>query len=89
MLEDIFSSIMSSVEKKIDLRESYDRHICLRIMRKLEKLKDSSRYLQSCATSNDKYSIYHGFEGFVVSIVENTCTCRAWELSLAYMPLVL
>jgi len=26
-------------------------------------------------------TICHGFEGYVVSIMERTCTCRPWELS--------
>ena len=72
---------MSRVRKKHDLCESYDRRISPRVMRKIEKLKDSSRLWQACAAGNGKYSVYHGFEGYVVSIVEKTCTCRAWELS--------
>ena len=51
------------------------------MMQKLQKLKDKSRFWQARAASNDKYSVYHGFEGYVVSIVDKTCTCRAWELS--------
>ena len=50
-------------------------------MRKLQKSKDKSRFWQARAAGNGKYSVYHGFEGFVVSVVDKTCTCKAWELS--------
>jgi len=50
-------------------------------MRKLQKLKDTSRYWQAHAAGSGKYSVCHGFDGYVVSIVEKTCTCWAWELS--------
>jgi len=68
---------MSKVGKKHDLCESYDKKICPKAMRKIEKLKDSSRFWQARAAGNGKYSVHHGFEGYIVSIVEKTCTCTA------------
>ena len=81
MLEDIFTSVMCRVGKKHDLSKNLDRQICPRIMRKLQKLKDNSRFWQARAAGNGKYSVFHGFKGYVVSIVDKTCTCRVWELS--------
>jgi len=65
LLEGIFSYVMSKVEKN-DLYELYDRHICSRIMRKLEKLKNSIRHSQARAAGNSKDSVYHRFQGYVV-----------------------
>ena len=61
MLEDVFSFVMSRVGKKHNLCESYDKQICLRIMRKLEKLKDKSRYWEARVADTGKYNVCHGF----------------------------
>jgi len=59
MLEDIYTSVMCRVGKKHDSCETLDKRICPRIMRKLEKLKDKSRFWQARAAGNGKYSVYH------------------------------
>ena len=47
MLEDICTSVMYRVGKKHDLCENLNRQICPKIIRKLQKLKDKSRFLAS------------------------------------------
>ena len=81
MLEDIYTSVMCRVGKKHDFSENLGRRVCPRIITKLQKLKDNSRFWNARAAGNGKYSVCHGFQGYVVSIVDKTCTCRVWELS--------
>ena len=46
-LEDIFMSVMSRVGNKHELSQSYEWKICPRIMKKLEKEKNKSRWWQA------------------------------------------
>ena len=63
---------MERVGKKNAFSKSYDKRTCPRILQKLEKEKDKSRWWQAYPAGNGRYSVMHGEEGFVVSIVEKS-----------------
>jgi len=50
-------------------------------MKKLEKEKDKSRWWQAIRAAAGKYSVKHGVQGFVVSLLDKTCSCKTWNLS--------
>ena len=67
MLEDIYTSVMYRVGTKHDLSENLDRQICPRIMRKLQKLKDNSRFWQARVAGNGKYSVFMGLRAILLA----------------------
>ena len=81
MLDDIFTSVMTRVACRKHWCENLQQDICPRILKKLDKGKNQARWWQASAATNGLYSVKHGSEGFVVNIIAQTCTCRAWELS--------
>jgi len=85
MLEDVFTSIMSRVGTKYKLSQSYEWKICLRIMKKLEKEKNTSRWWQAVLVRAGKYCVKHGVHGFVVNLLEETCSCRVCSVKLAVL----
>jgi len=81
ILEDIFHSVMIGVALNKNVAYRLDQPTFPMILRKLEKGKNQSRWWQACPGGNGKYDVKHGSVGFVVDILDKTCTCGAWLLS--------
>lgn len=54
---------------------------CPRIMKKLEKNKETSYMYTTTRNGESKYQIYGPNGQFVVDKVQSTCSCRVWQLS--------
>jgi len=81
ILEDIFYSIMTRVASKKKIAYHLDLSIYPTILKKIEKEKNQSWWWKASPGGNDMYDVKHGSEGFVVDILDTTCTRGARLLS--------
>lgn len=83
MLEDIREGLMERMHKKRDFIAKKDIHICPRIQQKLEKAKVDARGWSAFWDGHFSYGVREGATQtrYVVSLLERTCSCNAWQLS--------
>ncbi|KAL2930291.1 Tyrosine-protein kinase JAK1 [Bienertia sinuspersici] len=83
MLEDIREGLMERMHKKRDFIANKDISICPRIQAKLEKSKLDARGWSAFWDGHFCYGVREGATQvrYVVSLLERTCSCYAWQLS--------
>lgn len=59
----------------------YNGKICPKIQKKLDKMKEESHCYTPEFSGGPKVQIIGVGGTFIVDMVENTCTCRRWELT--------
>ncbi|KAG8502025.1 hypothetical protein CXB51_000227 [Gossypium anomalum] len=82
MMETIRTKIMLLIVKKKEEAEKWKGMLCPKIKKKVDlNIKDSLRCVPSHA-SGDKYQVEFGpGSQHVVDFVENSCSCRNWDLT--------
>lgn len=83
MLEDIREGLMERLHKKRDFIANKEVDICPRIKAKLEKSKVDARGWLAFWDGHFCYGVREGLSQtrYVVSLLERTCSCNAWQLS--------
>ncbi|XP_056684368.1 uncharacterized protein [Spinacia oleracea] len=83
MLEDIKEGLMERLHKKRDFIAKKEILICPRIQQRLEKSKIDARGWSAFWDGHFSYGVREGatLVRYVVSLLERTCSCNAWQLS--------
>ncbi|XP_039127030.1 uncharacterized protein LOC120263224 [Dioscorea cayenensis subsp. rotundata] len=81
MLEMIKMKLMRRIKKNKEKMLKYNGKICPKIQKKLDKMKEESHCYTPEFSCGPKVQIIGVGGTFIVDMVENTCTCRRWELT--------
>ncbi|XP_056158389.1 uncharacterized protein LOC130134754 [Syzygium oleosum] len=81
MLEDIREKIVTRMREKRDACQRWKRDIAPRILEKIEGNKKESAFCHVLWNGEDGFEVRHRNDKFVVDIKNNSCSCRAWDLS--------
>ena len=71
---------MTRVTSKKKITYLLDQHVC-HDSQEVKEAKESVTVMASKPGAHGMYDIKHGGEGFVVDILDETCTCRVWLFS--------
>ncbi|XP_039155563.1 uncharacterized protein LOC120287001 [Eucalyptus grandis] len=81
MLEDIREKIITRMHEKRGACQRWKRDIAPRILEKIEGNKKESAFCHVLWNGEDGFEVRHKNDKFVVDIRNNSCSCRAWDLS--------
>ncbi|XP_057779504.1 uncharacterized protein LOC130998088 [Salvia miltiorrhiza] len=81
MCEEIRCSVMERQYKKLSEVSFVNDTLCFRIRKTVEELKFKCRYCEVHPAVGGLYKVHLYDDKFIVSLEENVCSCRSWELS--------
>lgn len=90
MLDDIRFALMVREEKKFkEINKNPHDPICPRIREKLEANKVQHKHWTCGHNSDRKFEVKNGDIGYIVNMMDLTCSCRMWQLSGIPLPMQL
>lgn len=81
MLEDIRSHFRQRQYVKMEKINKVNDRLCPRIRKKLEELKQWSRYCIAHPGLYGVFEVTHSGNMFAVNLESKTCTCRSWDIT--------
>ncbi|KAL6576711.1 hypothetical protein OROMI_010987 [Orobanche minor] len=83
MLEDIRCALRQRQYVKLEMIRKWNDIIYPNIRKKIEKLKQASRFCDASLGINGDFEVKHliSKDSFVVSLANRKCTCRMWDVT--------
>lgn len=74
MLDDIYMSVMTRIARRKAWAESIEQAICPRILGKLEKAEEDSKFWRAYGSGGGFYNVKHGIEAYIVNLNMKICS---------------
>ncbi|KAG8370535.1 hypothetical protein BUALT_Bualt14G0127100 [Buddleja alternifolia] len=80
MVEALRVYLMKRLQSKRDCMAKWTGDICLKILKRMEKLKDATRGHISTYAGAGKFEVRDMYGQYKVDLMQQSCSCRRWDL---------